>query len=456
MAIILKHKFGRRAILRGMVQGVATTVALPILDCLLNSNGTALASGAPMPIRFGTWFWGLGHSPGFGVSGKGREIVLVREVAPLADVRKYMNCFDGFNSRTDGRPNLVHYTGIMACRTGDVPEGPSDIPAPSLDMLVADAIGGGTRFPLINVAAAGGVRSSYSARSKAQRNSAEPSPVGLYTQIFGPEFVDPNRADFKPDPAVMIEQSVLSSVNDRAKRLNKILGSSDRQRLEAHFTAIRQLELQLALRLEKPPANDACKPPAAPAEKGEKRQIVDDADSEINNVIERHKLLTQILVMGIACNQTKVFNTVFSIGGSELRRAGEADTHHTLSHIQAVDKKLGYQPDVAFFNIKSMEALAYFVGELAAIREGDGTILDNVLLMAHTDTNDAKVHAIDRLPVFTFGTAGGRLKNGLYVNGNGDPITRIGLTAMQVMGVPIDSWGAKSNMSSKPIQEILT
>ena len=55
----------------------------------------------------------------------------------------------------------------------------------------------------------------------------------------------------------------------------------------------------------------------------------------------------------------------------------------------------------------------------------------------------------------TVGRAGGRIKTGYYVAGNGDPATRIGLTAMQIMGVPIDSWGTRSLATSKTITDIL-
>ena len=48
----------RRTVLRGMIGGAAVNVALPMLNCFLNTNGTALASGAPLPVRFGTWGWG--------------------------------------------------------------------------------------------------------------------------------------------------------------------------------------------------------------------------------------------------------------------------------------------------------------------------------------------------------------------------------------------------------------
>ncbi len=57
-------RLNRRTMLRGMLGGGAVTMGLPLLDCMLNTNATALASGAPMPGRFGTWFWGCGLNPG--------------------------------------------------------------------------------------------------------------------------------------------------------------------------------------------------------------------------------------------------------------------------------------------------------------------------------------------------------------------------------------------------------
>ena len=54
----------RRRVLRGMLGGGAISVGMPLLDCFLDTNGTALADGAPLPVRFGTWFWGCGLTPG--------------------------------------------------------------------------------------------------------------------------------------------------------------------------------------------------------------------------------------------------------------------------------------------------------------------------------------------------------------------------------------------------------
>jgi len=160
--------------------------------------------------------------------------------------------------------------------------------------------------------------------------------------------------------------------------------------------------------------------------------------------------------MAVACNQTRVFNLAFSNALSSVRRPGTAYTHHTLTHEEAVDQNLGYQPEAFWFNCRVMEALAGFIDVFATTREGSGTLLDNTLIFAHAETSYAKIHAVDNIPVMMIGTAGGRLKTGKHIVGNGDPISRVGLTAMQVMGLTIEKWGTGSLQTSKPITEILS
>ena len=67
----MNSNLSRRMVLRGTMGAATTTVALPLLDCFLNSNGTALAAtGAPLPVRFGHWFQALGLNPGMWVPEK--------------------------------------------------------------------------------------------------------------------------------------------------------------------------------------------------------------------------------------------------------------------------------------------------------------------------------------------------------------------------------------------------
>jgi len=82
-------------------------------------------------------------------------------------------------------------------------------------------------------------------------------------------------------------------------------------------------------------------------------------------------------------------------------------------------------------------------------------MLDNVFIYATTDQSFAKIHAIEGIPMFTAGRAQGRVKTGLHIDGAGSQGTRLGYTAMRLMGLDVQSWGDQSNHTSKEIGEIL-
>ena len=439
----------RRSFLRGSIQGAAVAVGLPFLDCFLNDNGTALASGAPIPVRFGTWFWGLGHTPGRGIAFEhAPNIHFLEETQPLVPHQNDLNYFNTFNTPLDGKPSAVHFSGWVAAKTGNVPRTFGDTPLPTLDVLIADEIGGETRFRSLDLSSTGNPRDSYTFRNATSRNVADVSPLAFYQRVFGADFVDPNQADFKPATSVMVRDSVLSAVHEESKDFAKTLGAADRARMDEYFTSIRQLERQLDLQMERPEFSAACAIPAAPPEE-------EELGIEIDVVHRNHKLLVDTLVLALACNQTRIFNMLYSQALSLLRRRGESFTHHTLTHEEPIDASLGYQREVAELHVTSMEALATFIQAFKDIPEGDGTLLDNTLIFASSDTGNSRIHSVDDIPVMTIGSGGGRVKTGLYIVGNGDPISRIGLTTMQAMGLNVERWGTGSMETNKPISEIL-
>lgn len=454
MSLLIKKPRGRREALRGLLNGAAVTVGLPFFDAVLNENGTALASGVALPVRFGTWFWGLGHTPGRGIkTDTGNRIEFLEECKPIEPYKEHLNYFSDFNTPLDGRPSAVHYSGWVAARTGSVPQARDvsasvrEILPASIDVVISDQIGGGTRFRSLELNSVGDAKESYSFRGAGSRNMAEVLPLAFYRRIFGPEFVDPNTTAFAPDPRVMVRQSVLSAVAEERQAFVATLGASDRARADQYFTSLRQLETQLEIQATKPPPLEACRVPNAPQD--------GPIGIEFPVALANHKAMAEILVMAVACNQTRVFNMLFSQSLSMLRRPGESFTHHTLTHEEPLDPVLGYQRNVAAMNVISMEAWATFLEAFVNVREGAGTLLDNCLIFANSDTNNAHMHALDGVPVMLAGKAGGRVKTGLHIQGHGDPITRVGFTAMQAMGIQIDKWGTLSLETSKPVREVL-
>ncbi|MEO8605965.1 MAG: DUF1552 domain-containing protein, partial [bacterium] len=199
----------RRTVLRGMLGGAAVSLGLPLLDCFLNPNGTALAQGAPLPVRFGTWFWGCGMNPDRWVpQHEGLDYDLPPELEALGAVRQHVSVLSGFNTVLDGRPNLPHWTGVMATLTGSVPSVEPEVPAPTLDVLIAARLGAATRFRSLEVNATGVPGQSYSRASESIVNASTVSPLELYTRVFGSGFIDPRGGPFTPDPKTLLRQSV--------------------------------------------------------------------------------------------------------------------------------------------------------------------------------------------------------------------------------------------------------
>src|SRR5690606_17829259 len=117
-------------------------------------------------------------------------------------------------------------------------------------------------------------------------------------------------------------------------------------------------------------------------------EMENGVDAEL--VSERHKLMTQILVMALACNQTNVFNMVYSNSFAATVKRGYEKAHHTVTHEELIDPQLGYQPINSWFVREAMASWAYFVKAMADFPEGDGSLLDNMLIYAHSDQNYAK------------------------------------------------------------------
>lgn len=444
----MSKKINRRSVLRGMFQGSAVAVGLPMLNCFLNDSGTAFADGRPLPTRFGTWSWGCGVTPGLwtpDIIGEGFDLKM--ESAPLEPVKQHINMLTGFDALLDGKPNHVHVSGAFSVRSGIAPTKFGIMEGPTFETVIADQIGKNSRFKSLDITATGNPRDTMSFRAAKVRNTPEVSPRALYQRVFGEDFRDPNAAEFTPDPEVMQRKSVLSIVKDQRESLVKNLGYEDRQRVDQYFTSVREVEHQLALQLEPPAPAEACQIPNLPPELA--------GGYELGQVHRNHEVMGRLIALALACNQTNVFNVVFSNSASNLHREGEAASHHLFTHEEITDKEAGYQIETSKFVVENMKGFANFVKILADVPEGDGTLLDNTLVFAHSDTSWAKIHAVQGIPMMTAGRAGGKVKTGLHITSNGEAITRMGLTMQQVMGVPVESWGAGSMQTNKPITQLL-
>ena len=377
----------------------------------------------------------------------GANFDLPDEIAALAPVQEHINLYTNFHVFKDDAPNLCHHSGWVVLRSGIAPMTSQNKPGETIDVAVSRQIGNATRFRSLSATATGDNRNSFSYEGGNSVNVPEWSPLRFYQRLFGEEFQNPNAETFTPDPKVMVRKSALSAVQEDTKKLEQTLGANDRARLDQYFTGLRDLERRFDLQLTKPDPREAC----IVLEEPEILPTGLDADL----VAKRHRMMTDLMLMAVACDQTRVFNMFYAHAFSSTIKPGYDKPHHTATHEEAVDAELGYQPNVSWFTRRAMDEWAYYVDALANFKEGDGSLLDNSFIYATTDQSFAKLHAIDGIPMFSAGTAGGRVKTGLHVDGGGSPGCRLGYTAQRLMGLDIESWGDKSNTTSSEIGEIL-
>jgi hypothetical protein len=444
-------RLSRRQVMRGMLGGTAVTVALPLLECFLNENGTAYAAtGKALTPCFGSWFFALGLVPKIWVPTEtGNKYNLPDHIKVLEPIKAKLNLYSGMQVMLDGKANQNHYTGAQCQMTGIVTRTASEYNT-SLDTVIGDQIGQRTRFRSLEVDCAADRKATWSARGSNGMNPSEISPLALYTRIFGPEFKDPNAADFVPDPSVMVYHSVLSGVSEQRRNLLSEVSATDRARLDEYFSSLRELEQKLAVELEKPAPLPACTRPAdAPA-------VDNSSDALVEQVSTRNRQFAQLIAHALACGQTQVFNLTLSGSFSPLRKGGDTSGYHQMTHEEPVDTATGVQAKCKWYAEQQMTMLRDFAQTLDSIREGDGTLLDRTVMMAFTDHGEARLHSMKNYMVFTIGSGQGRMKTGYHLRAEGDAVTRVGLTILQAFGVPNSgSWGTESNHVTKPFIEVV-
>ena len=210
----------------------------------------------------------------------------------------------------------------------------------------------------------------------------------------------------------MVRKSVLSGVLDQTREMSKAVGAEDRARLDQYFTGLRDLERQFDQQLTKPEPIAACRPVASPGPDPRPGSMPTSSRSAIAadrpdgdggrlrpDPRVQHGLLRRVRLDHQA----------------GLR---EAAPHH---HARGADRQgAGYQPNASWFTRRAMEEWAYFVEAFAKVREGDGTLLDNMLIYASTDQLGA--HPLDRRHPDVHRRARGRPhEHRLHIDGGGRP-----------------------------------
>jgi hypothetical protein len=468
--ITSKNRIHRRTLLRG-AGGLA--LGLPFLSAMLRPGRTHAAEETP--TRLIVFF-----SPGgtlldqWRPQGSADSFTLRPMMAPLAPFQDRLVFVDGIDlSITAIGAGHPHSRGMGGLLTGrellpgnyNTNGGNAGFAAgASIDQVLAGTLSSGLRFPSLEVSAgwstgitAGGqphpgniINYQPPASSGQQAVPVPPAtdPLNTFNRVFAGVGGDEDAAA----SLVAWNTSILDGVQEDFTRLRAQLGAEDRVRLDAHAQLVRETEegLQQAV-------DASCTPPTTidptpgfyddPIAEGISRGDLDGGDMSITTgakVPLKGEAMTDLLVTALACDLTRVGTMQWSDGEAKFMLGflqdtnGESlkDHHHGYQHDR------GFQPgSLEVIYRFYMEKLAYLLQKLDSIDEGDGTMLDNSLVLSVSEIQMPETHGQNNMPFLLCGGAGGRLETGRWLQVNSQPHNNLLVSVLNLFGVEDQTFG---------------
>ena len=436
-------RLSRRTVLRGaLATGATLAVPLPILDIMLNDNGTALAQGAPLPKRYCTWFFGNGIIPALwnpATTGTGTAWTLSPQLAPLMSVKPWLTVVSGLKNMIDNAS--PHPMGSAASTTcGSVSNNSAELA--SIDQIVAGVNPGGS-FPSLELGCSDATPNgpentlhTCSHRGPNAPNYPEFDPHAAYTRMFMGASSSGNTAQMMK--LNQCKKSILDAVLADGAEIGALLGAKDKSRLADHLDAIRQIETRLAAMGTTTPSIPI---PPDPEASGIARDTKSEAPMKVNDVMAQ--MLAVALASGITNNATFMFTLPAAhVYYRSISADMNADFHDTIAHTDAGNNATtGYQTRYHQGVLYAMQGLDTFAGQLAAMTEGAGTVLDNTLIYVTSCTGWGKVHDTSEWPVLFVGKAGGALKGDQHFRAPNGNLSSALLTIANIFGARLTTLG---------------
>ncbi len=430
---------------RTLLKGLGVSLALPLLESMGTSRlFAAQSTAAAAPVRMAFMYVPNGiHMQTWTPAAVGTEYELPWTLEPLQGLKSELNVLSGLTQQKaaangDGggdhaRALATFLTGTQARKTDG-----ADIRAGvSVDQLAAEELAKFTRLPSLEIGCdpasmAGSCDSGYSCayssniawKSESQPVPKEVDPKLVFERLFSNSRIGESEA--ARGRREKYSQSVLDFVTDDAKRLSNKVSGADRRKLDEYMTAVRELEQRIAKSREKIDLSDIdLKKPAG---------IPKDYDEHI-------RLLGDLMVLAFQTDTTRVSTFVFANEGSNRSypEIGVSEGHHELSHHESKEEKLEKIRKINRFHV---EQFSYIVNKMKETREGEGTLLDNSMIIYGSGIGDGNRHNHDDLPIIMAGRAGGSIDTGRHIKyENGTPMTNLYLSMLDRVGAKVESLG---------------
>jgi hypothetical protein len=384
------------------------------------------------------------HMPAWTPTGDGAEFELPDTLKPLESFREHLLVITGLacdKAKPNGDGPGDHARAMSAFLTGAQPrktDGANIKVGVSVDQAAAQRIGQTTKFPSLEIGCEGGRQagncdsgyscaysSNLSWRSESTPVVKEINPRAVFERLFG---VGPGKADARAARAAY-QKSILDFAGEDAKTLKKQLGGADERKLDEYLTGIREIEERIVKSERESTTGNVPQlemPRGVPQDYGEHLRLMGD-----------------LLALAFQADLTRIATFPLANEGSNrnYKFLEIPEGHHELSHHgRNADKQAKLQK----INQFHMEQFAYLLGKLKEVREGDGTLLDNCMLLYGSGNGDGNRHNHDDLPILLVGKGGGTIKTGRHLRlriGDNTPLNNLYLSMLDRMGAPMDQLG---------------
>jgi hypothetical protein len=414
-SIITRSALHRRTLLKAT--GVA--LALPLLDAMRPALWAADQTVGEPPRRFVGILTNQGIMPDFFFPKEaGKDYPSTPYLDLIKDHRDQMTVFSGVS--------LPGVDGGHASERCFLTAAPGASRASfrntvSLDQVMVEHIGGGTRFSSL-VLTAGSENSSISYTRSGAMIPPTRSPVQLYQRLFIEDTPEAKKAAHE---RLAQDRSLLDSLRERTKALEKGLGPDDKRMLDQYFAAIRDLETRLAAAenwVDRPkPKTEAKKP----------EEVTDH-----NKLITHSKAMYALIRLALEADSTRVVSFMINPTSCVPREIpGVASQVHEITHHGNRENVVAELRKVEEAQFRELDT---FLSALKSVPQAGGTLLDRTAVLYGTNMGSANAHSNDNLPVLL---VGGGFKHGSHLafdRTNNHPLTNLHVTLLQRLGIPLD------------------
>lgn len=423
----------RRTFLR---RAAGASLALPLLQSL-----PVRAQVADFPKRLVIWFTPNGTNPEtwFPAAGSAEnDFTLGQVLSPLTPYQRKLIVTGGLNLRSvevgPGEPHQKGMGGVLSgshLQEGEFVGGDGSLAGwgngQTIDQYLVDRIGRETRIPSLEMGVR--VRGSEVRHRLNYRGPATPlppieSPLTVWGRLFGEQM----GGAAQQNRLIIERRSVLDAVRQQFVHVRQTVTPEDRQKLDAHAVMLRDIERRLAL----PLPGESCAATDQPP-------LLNPGDE--NTLAPMLDLNIDLAVAALACDQTRVITLQNSSGANNIRfpHLNSNRDDHQLSHAGAAAAMA--RNEWARRQTWYAQKFKRLLDGLEAIPEGEGTLLDNCLVLWCSELAQGSTHSHNNMPFVIAGSCGGALRTGRWLQFGGRNHNDLLLSIAQAFDHPVATFG---------------